>query len=207
MVKEDLRIVKTKEKLCNALISLLKEVPISKIKISELCKMADISRATFYNNFNSIEEVLSYYISLFEEPWEEKMKKEIEATTLDEPGALAKIWMGFIFPVIAELEKRKKDFCDILNTQSVSSDFYNAILNMVTGQTKKMLSVYKTQYKLGIPDEIAIAYSAGGLCNLTIQLLEFGDKYTLEEKQYYIYHVVYEISDYYFQNHQSGEID
>lgn len=54
---EDMRVQKTKEKLQNALMTLMEEKPFSEISVSELCKYANVSRQTFYSNYQAIEDV------------------------------------------------------------------------------------------------------------------------------------------------------
>lgn len=47
----DRRIIKTKEALRAALISLLKEKELSKITVKEICEKANINRGTFYTHY------------------------------------------------------------------------------------------------------------------------------------------------------------
>ena len=58
-VHAERRIRKTRIAVENALLELLKEKKLNQITISELAERADINRKTFYNNYSSIEEVLS----------------------------------------------------------------------------------------------------------------------------------------------------
>ncbi len=57
----DLRIVKTHESLQQALLVLLKEKPLEKITVSELCRMAKINRGTFYLHYTNIHGVFERY--------------------------------------------------------------------------------------------------------------------------------------------------
>ena len=59
--KTDLRVIKTKQKLANTLLEMMTSESIDNIKISSLCTHAGVSRATFYNNFNVIYDVLNYH--------------------------------------------------------------------------------------------------------------------------------------------------
>lgn len=54
----DRRKRKTRIAIENALLELMQEKPINAISISELSEAADINRKTFYNNYNSIDEVI-----------------------------------------------------------------------------------------------------------------------------------------------------
>ena len=60
--KIDRRIIKTKKSLGEALLKLLRKEKIDLIKINELCDEAKVSRATFYNNLDTIVDVLSYQL-------------------------------------------------------------------------------------------------------------------------------------------------
>ena len=53
----DRRQIKTKKAIIAAFITLLQQKNISKITITELSKLADIDRKTFYLHYNSIEEL------------------------------------------------------------------------------------------------------------------------------------------------------
>lgn len=50
--------VQAREKLLDALIELLADKPVSAIPVAELTKKADVSRMTFYRNYESIEQIL-----------------------------------------------------------------------------------------------------------------------------------------------------
>lgn len=56
--KMDKRNLKSKQKLRNALISLMKEYELSEIQVSSLVKEAGCSRSTFYNYYDSVESLL-----------------------------------------------------------------------------------------------------------------------------------------------------
>jgi AcrR family transcriptional regulator len=66
-VKSDLRVTKTKQALEEALLALLQEKPLKSISITEICRLANINRGTFYLHYGQIED-------LFEEYYREIMK-------------------------------------------------------------------------------------------------------------------------------------
>lgn len=57
MNEQDLRVIKTKNNLKNALIILLKEKPLEKITVTELCNASGITRKTFYLHYESISKL------------------------------------------------------------------------------------------------------------------------------------------------------
>jgi AcrR family transcriptional regulator len=58
MKKEDLRIRYTRMILQNSLIELMKERPVSKIGIKEICALAGVSRSTFYTYYENVYNIL-----------------------------------------------------------------------------------------------------------------------------------------------------
>jgi len=79
--KENQRIALTKKLLQEGLLRLLETKHLEKISVTELCKEAGINRATFYNHYNSPQELLT--------DLEKRMTTELKAiigtpTTADE---------------------------------------------------------------------------------------------------------------------------
>ena len=60
-VKKDRRSLTSAHAIYQGLTKLLKTKAYDTITVSEICELADISRATFYRNFDIIEDVLSWY--------------------------------------------------------------------------------------------------------------------------------------------------
>lgn len=56
--RENQRVQLTKRLLKEALLKLLREKPLEQISVSELCRTADINRATFYNHYAIPQDVL-----------------------------------------------------------------------------------------------------------------------------------------------------
>ncbi|MFR5876588.1 MAG: TetR/AcrR family transcriptional regulator [Eubacterium sp.] len=54
----DIRIIRTKKMINDALLELIREKPIEKITPTELCRRATINRNTFYSHYSSTAEVL-----------------------------------------------------------------------------------------------------------------------------------------------------
>lgn len=60
-MKKDLRIIKTEESLRKALLILLKTKSLETITISELCRVAQINRGTFYLHYRDVHGVFRHY--------------------------------------------------------------------------------------------------------------------------------------------------
>ena len=68
--KMDKRIVNTKERITDRFMKLLKTTALDKITVTQICRRANINRATFYkyydNPYNLLGKIESEYINLFE---------------------------------------------------------------------------------------------------------------------------------------------
>jgi AcrR family transcriptional regulator len=60
--KGNRQIQRTRQAIQNAYLGLLQESPSRKIKISEICESANIARPTFYNHFQTKDEILLNYL-------------------------------------------------------------------------------------------------------------------------------------------------
>ena len=67
MIREDRRIQYTKKVLKESFMELLKEKPVNKITVMELCALADINRVTFYKYYLDIYDLLKQMKAEFSE--------------------------------------------------------------------------------------------------------------------------------------------
>jgi len=73
----DGRIRKTKEKLHNSLIELLKQKPLIDISVTALCKDAGIDRNTFYSHYSNTSEVLAEILDGYKREALENIRKNL----------------------------------------------------------------------------------------------------------------------------------
>lgn len=66
-----------KECLADALIELLEKKPIEKITIPEIAGLAGVGRTTYFRNFRSKEEMLSFKLIVLWERWSEKHRVKV----------------------------------------------------------------------------------------------------------------------------------
>lgn len=60
-MKNDLRVLKTKQALHEALLQLLKQRALEQVTISELCRVAKVNRGTFYLHYGRVEDLFEEY--------------------------------------------------------------------------------------------------------------------------------------------------
>lgn len=68
----DIRVKKTKRSIINAFLELRSKMPLEKIRVNELCRIAEINKSTFYAHYQDIyqlseeveQEVLQSYLNI-----------------------------------------------------------------------------------------------------------------------------------------------
>ena len=96
----DLRVIKTKQAIRNALTELMAEKDISAITISELSDRAMINRKTFYRHYRSIAEVLAEF--------ENEILSELSDILKSSNSSCLDI--GALLRGISSLIERRRDF-------------------------------------------------------------------------------------------------
>lgn len=100
MERSDLRVVKTRRVIRDALFKLMSEKELSKITVSELCVCAEINRKTFYRHYRTIPDVI----------------EELEGEILDEFAEIMRTSGGSVLDVgavirdISLIVMRRRDF-------------------------------------------------------------------------------------------------
>lgn len=82
----DSRIIRTKKKLQDGLIDLLKQNSILDIRVSELCRTANVDRNTFYSHYSNISELKDDVLSVYTKKAIERI--QANAPTYDFEGML-----------------------------------------------------------------------------------------------------------------------
>ena len=76
---DDLRVVKTKQALCDAFQDLMEERPFEKITVNALCERAAVRRGTFYNHFFDKYDFFAYYTRVIQQAFIENYKRKEDA--------------------------------------------------------------------------------------------------------------------------------
>lgn len=174
----DLRIIKTKKALYEALITLLEEKEYEEIKVSDICGVALVNRSTFYAHFSDKYDLFDSFLndlkqSLINELDEGKQVDNITDYYLD----LIQVFMNHI-------ENNKSTYKSIIvnNRNSIIIDMlYDTIRN----DCKKRLEEISNPLNKEIPNEIIIEFYLGAIVNLGITWIN-NSKYTKEEMINYL---------------------
>lgn len=57
-MKDDIRVTRSAQMLCDALMEILEKKTLNEVTVSELSKRSTVSRATFYRNFDEVIDIL-----------------------------------------------------------------------------------------------------------------------------------------------------
>lgn len=175
----DLRVVKTKQALHNALMTLLSVKPLENISIAEICRVANINRGTFYLHYEQKEGLFEeYFQEIMEDLYNSYEEPYRAVTTLDknqlDPNTIR------IFHHI----ERFKMFYRIVFSKNVPLTYYYMLFDGIYSLLKRDITA---QHKLH--DEIAIdyysAYQANAIIGLIIQWYrqDFADSVSTLNKQ------------------------
>lgn len=115
-MKTDARIKYTKMVIRDAFLGLLKKYPIEQITVSEICRIAEINRATFYRHYDNPYDLLS--------SMENEMFEEIKQSSFEYRNNVDKL-TELIFIRFYE----KKEVWTLLLSDHANLSFINKIYN------------------------------------------------------------------------------
>lgn len=158
MNKHDLRIVKTKKNIHRVLLALLKEKPLSQITVTELCRLAEISRGTFYFHYEEIGDILDEMFEItmqdLEVWYKDPFKKGFNITQKNlAPGMIQ------IFNHV----KKNEDFYRIILSSDVFIKYYYLLYENIMRLHKDFSRTHFEQNKF------FLSYSANGIIGLIIE--------------------------------------
>lgn len=163
--KTDLRIIKTRNSLYDALIFLLKEKTFEEIKVSDICKKALINRSTFYSHFQDKYELFASLIDNL------KQSLNFELKNINKDLTVKEYYIELIKVFLDHIEGKEEIYRSIMinNKNSIIMDM---IYDTINEDINKKLD------DSNIPNDIASSYYLGGVVNVGIFWLRNGKKYT-----------------------------
>ena len=170
---EDLRTIKTKKNLYDALILLMKQTNFENIKVADICKYALVNRSTFYNHYQDKYDLLDDMLT--------NLKNKI--FNLDNYQDIKSYYLSFFNTLLDYINEHKKSFTDILinNKNSIMIDI---LLNKII---KDILDNTKLKEK-----EIVVKFYLGGIVYLITEYLS-NNKYTKKDMLDYLDKLIQDI--------------
>lgn len=171
---EDLRVVRTRKLLSTALFDLLETTPYEKISVIDICKKAMVHRATFYNHFESKEDLLEYTIDSIKE---ELFSLTIEKETYASPKEM---YMTLIKSVLDYVTENRTKLLLILNKNSLEKA-NELILTTIKRSVLYLTGKNKYSDEYAVPINVLTDFIAGGVTNMGVNWLLSKDPCSKEE--------------------------
>lgn len=172
--KTNRKVKYTKMVLKESFIKLLKEKPISRITVTEICEKADINRATFYAHYNDPYDLLKH----IEQELVDDINRYLENYSFHESNPESLQLMEKIFEYI----KENCELCSILLSESGDRNFQKEVLMIVQ---KQCIQVWTT--KKSVNKDVAeylYSYATNGSIGIILKWLQNGmDRSTHEMAQ------------------------
>ena len=168
--KVDLRIIKTKRNLYEALLNLMEKSSFEDIKVSDICEEALINRSTFYSHF---EDKYSLLLSLFNDFKEALI---LELTTEQEFSNSKEYFMNLIRLLLNHMSERKKFYISIMNNNknSIAMDMINDIIN-------NDITKYIENDNSDIPSSFVSRFYSGAILSVLMEWISNPKKYSDED--------------------------
>lgn len=166
----DLRVVKTKNAIYDALVSLLKNNIFEEIKVSDICKVALINRSTFYAHFEDKYDLFKSFI------------EDLRASFADELNGIAEglsvreYYLELIKAFLNHIEGKEEVYRSIMinNRNSIIMDMiYDTVNDDINRRINGSIK--------GVPGEVLSSFYLGAVVNVGIEWLRSGKTYTKEE--------------------------
>lgn len=158
MKEIDLRVIKTKSALNEALLHMLKEMPLPSISVTAICREAKINRGTFYMHYGKVEDLFEEYFK--------QIVKDLTESYMEPYKRIENIKLDELDPSMIRLfhhVENHKNFYRIIFSDYVPMSYYylffdqvNALLNQdierneIDGKNKEMFSAYQANAILGM---------------------------------------------------------
>lgn len=174
-MSEDLRIVKTKKALSDAMFSLLQKMSFDEVTVNALCCEAGVRRATFYKHFKDKYDFLTYIISALRDKFDSEFY-----STLRPEGAV-NYYEEYLSAFISFLDENRQVMMGIL-----ASDMRISLVGLIMQQNfndteKRLEDSERLGMVLPASPRCVASLLTGGFGNIILLWLNDGMKTPKEE--------------------------
>ena len=183
MKTNDLRVIKTRNALYNALIELMKEKTFEEIKVSDICDKALINRSTFYSHFEDKYQLLSSLIDELKNSLIEELKKKKNINNIKD------YYIEVIKIFLSHVENKRETYLAIAinNRNSILIDIITDVIDSdIISHLNKDKNISKTK----VPDNIISKFFVGAMVNVGIYWIYNTNKYSKEEMLNYLIELI-----------------
>lgn len=165
MRKSDARVRYTKRVIKESFLTLLREKPVNKITVKEVCELAELNRATFYSHYSDCFALMEH----------------IEQELLEAFGQSLRLIDGFdvtaLIEAIYAMVEKHEDACHVLIFGGASP---SVLVRMIALAKEDSLAAWKRQLPNASDAELEMLYThlSNGLMNVVVGGY---DKYSREQ--------------------------
>lgn len=155
MSKSDARVRYTKRILKESFLSILKEKPVNKITVKEVCEIAELNRATFYAHYSDCFALL--------ESIEQEILDEFESSL----KLVRSLGVTALIEGIYEMIKSHEEACEILIFSGRSPSLLS---RMIALAQKDSIQSWKKQLPHASKDDLEMLYThlSNGLMHVVV---------------------------------------
>ncbi|TWT25894.1 TetR/AcrR family transcriptional regulator [Planomicrobium sp. CPCC 101110] len=157
----DLRIIKTKEALREALLALLNTKALNAITVTEICQLAKVNRGTFYSHYGQIEDLFEEYLEEIMEDLAVSYREPYRHGKPVDPESLNPATIR----IFHHIESYKKFYRIVLSKQ-VPLAYYYLLHGQVCELMKKDVEI-QTRIKSDLA--MVCAYQANAILGMVIE--------------------------------------
>jgi AcrR family transcriptional regulator len=165
----DRRVRQTKAFLRQSLLELMKERPVNRITVKDICLKADVNRGTFYAHYSTPSDLLSQIEDDLYEQIRHSLDRSLKTETL---SALLLEIFGSI--------RENGDLCRIIFSEFGDKEFLKKIINIARDRCLEEWKVYMRKSDPAQLERLYI-YSAGGSVGVIQQWIMDGFRESPQE--------------------------
>lgn len=182
----DLRIIKTRTALSNALMELLNKKSFDEIKVVDICEMAQVHRTTFYKHFEDKYHLLNYVTNVI-------INELLESfAPIQGYASPEEFYTLMLKAIVTYVHSNRRKF-QLIVKNNTSGMFIHTMQNIISAHILEYLKEFsKSGYKFNAPLALIAHYRSGGMISIAYFLLESSNTYNIDEIYKYMYNLFYE---------------
>lgn len=181
MNKNDLRVVKTKQNVHLALTNLLKQKPLTHIKVTELCREAKINRGTFYFHYQEVGEVFKEFFEEIMVDLKESYHEPYRHTDFLDVENLDPKTVRIFHHI-----KKYEDFYKVVLSKDVSTEYYYMLFDEIRAICKEDKNILH----LANLNDFSYSYSANAIIGLIIEWYRHDFKESADEMNVLLVNII-----------------
>ena len=174
MRKTDARLRYTQNALKQSLLSFLKEKPVNKITVKEVCERAELNRATFYAHYSDCFALL------------ESIEEDLLETFCSSLKLVDSFDVTALIEAIYAMIEQQQEACRVLIFQNACPNVLRRMIDMARSES---ISYWKKHLRRATEAELEMLYThlSNGLMHVVVEGYE---KYSREEVVHFVNRIV-----------------